>query len=67
MTANTLLSITSVAAITVISDNNLQQKRRERDIREVNNRKTKKRKEAVTWAGFADVLGESGSRFSKQA
>ena len=65
MTSNVLIS--PVAAITVISDNNLHQKRRERDLRDVSNRKTKKRKEAATWAGFADILGDSGSRFSKQA
>ena len=65
MNANVLIS--PVAAITVISDNNLHQKRREREVRDFENRKTKKRKEAATWAGFAEILGDSGSKFSKQA
>ena len=65
MTVN--LPVAPVAAITVISENHLQQRRRGRNLRETENRRAKKRNKAETWAGFADVLGDSGTRFSRQA
>ncbi len=60
-------ALSQIAAVTVISERQLYQKRRDGKDSPLRDRKEKKNKNNATWAGFADIQGDSRSRFSKQA